>query len=135
MIIPLNLTLPDNISKADCCRLCKHPGPWLPYACADKSGIWALRPGLLAPSDNWIATKLHAVQGQILNNILAQRVLSPNRTLRGCVSRDAADLFRVRCSAASELPHQDHGTWRQCLMWRITVTNSGALPDTNTDLN
>ncbi|MFM7989312.1 MAG: hypothetical protein ACKPKO_59360, partial [Candidatus Fonsibacter sp.] len=48
--------------------------------------------------------------------------------LRGYVSRDVADLFRARCSAAGELPQHDHGTWRHCVMWRIALRQVRAFP-------
>ncbi|MFM7986359.1 MAG: hypothetical protein ACKPKO_44315, partial [Candidatus Fonsibacter sp.] len=86
MLIILHSTLPHNLPDTDCCNLSQHPGPWLAHACANESGIWDLRPGLMVPSDNWIPTVLHAIKGKILNNRLTQRAVPPKRTLRWYVS-------------------------------------------------
>ncbi|MFM7988041.1 MAG: hypothetical protein ACKPKO_52880, partial [Candidatus Fonsibacter sp.] len=55
----------------------------------------------------------------------------PELTLRGYVSRDSANVFEVRCSAADKLPH--HSTWRHCVMWRIALPGLRALPETSTE--
>ncbi|MFM7982836.1 MAG: hypothetical protein ACKPKO_26290, partial [Candidatus Fonsibacter sp.] len=60
---------PDNLPEQDCCNTCKDAGLWLGNNCGEGSGMWHLHPGLLVPSDNWVATMLHAIEWRLLNTI------------------------------------------------------------------
>ena len=131
-IIPLHWSTPESLPATDCCRVDMDPGMWLAQGCEAESGIWVLRPGLPIPPDSWVPAVLHAVKGRLLNTLLAQRAVPQHRMLRGHVSSKMATVFWVSCSAATREQPQaagEEGTWRHCLMWRITIHQLRALPE------
>lgn len=131
-ILALHWTNPKDLAASDCCREGSDPGRWLTDSCDPRSGIWMLRPGLPVPAADWKPTVLHALKARLLNELLNQTAVPAHRVLRGNVSTKMPDGFWFSCSAA-EVPHMtDQGTWRHCLMWRITIHQLRSLPDQTT---
>ena len=92
------------------------------------------------PSGQWVPTVLHAVKAKVMSTLLSQRAVPLHRTLRGHVSPKMADVFWLSCSAVrdDEPPPPtaaEQGTWRHCLMWRITIHQLRALPETSTPID
>ena len=135
-IVPLHGANPNKLDHQDVCRTAKDPSVWLGNCC-EATGIWALRPGLPVPSGQWVPTVLHAVKAKVMSTLLSQRAVPLHRTLRGHVSPKMADVFWLSCSAVrdDEPPPPtaaEQCTWRHCLMWRITIHQLRALPETST---
>jgi len=89
--------------------------------------MWRLNPGLVVPSDAWVATVLHAAKSKLINFVLAQQAVPPSRTLRGNVNSKMADLLWV-ITSASTAAQPDQGAWRHCLVWLISIQQLRALP-------
>ena len=91
-----------------------------------------MRPGAAVPEETWAGALFHAMKARLIANLLSQRAVPLHRTLRGHVSPKMPDAFWLSRSAvqADVLPSTaatDPGTWRHCLMRRITVHQLIAL--------
>ena len=139
-IAPLHWANPCELDHQDICRTATGPSVWLGNCC-EATGIWVLRPGLPVPPAQWIPTVLHAVKARLMATLLSQRAVPLNRMLRGHVSPKMADVFWLSCSATlDDAPpppsaSAEHGTWRHCLMWRITIHQLRALPGSSVALD
>ena len=138
--VPLHWGNPCELDHQDICRTATGPSVWLGNCC-EATGIWVLRPGLPVPPAQWIPTVLHAVKARLMATLLSQRAVPFNRMLRGQVTPKMADVFWLSCSATpddAQLPpgaSAEHGTWRHCLMWRITIHQLRALPGSSVALD
>ena len=130
-ILPVHWADPADLTEEDPCRSANDPAVWI-GDCCHTVGIWTMCPGTAVPEETWAGALLHATKARLMANLLSQRAVPLHRTLRGHVSPKMPDAFWLSRSAVQGdvLPGTaatDPGTWRHCLMWRITIHQLPAL--------
>ena len=113
---------PGGLPAEDPCQAATDPAAWIGDCCCS-GAIWTMRPGLVVPAGSWVAAVLHAAKTRLLGSLLSQKPVPLHRTLRGHISPKRPNgLWLSRSAVRGEvLPASTGpGTWRHCLMWRIT---------------